>query len=1054
MQKTTPIVESNNFIILDKYDARPRTNHSYQSEEELETSFIQDLKNRGYEYLSDMHTPEGLLENLRVQIESLNAEALNKMRFSDAEWDRLLLNWLNNPTDGPVEQSRRIHNNYICDFTFDDGHIENIYLFDKKNLTRNKVQVIHQVEQRGKHLNRYDVTILVNGLPLVQVELKARGVNIREAFNQVHRYSKESFNSQASLFKYLQVFVISNGTDTRYFANTTKRNKHGYDFTMNWARADNTTIRDLEDFTETFFQKQTLLPLLLHYSVLDSTDTLLVMRPYQIAATERILWKIRVTHENKLWNKREGGGYVWHTTGSGKTLTSFKAALLATELDYVDKVLFVVDRRDLDLQTMTEYKRFSENSVNSSADTAGLRKNLAMADNKIVVTTIQKLNNLVKSTPSLPVYNQRVVFIFDECHRSQFGAIQRNITNRFKRYCQFGFTGTPIFPENALGDETTESIFGKRLHAYVITDAIRDEKVLKFKVDYHEVLPQFKDAEAKQGAVDLSPMEYREGLLHPLRIERITSYILDNFRQKTLRRGLGHKGFNALFAVSSVDAAKLYYASFKELQGKRSPGKQLKVATIFSFSANEEQRALEDECLVHDTPDALAELSAKEFLAQAISDYNAMFATSYGLDSESFQNYYADVSRRLKNQEIDLLVVVDMFLTGFDAPTLNTLFLDKDLRNHGLIQAYSRTNRIYDSTKSFGNIVSFRNLDTATINALALFANEDPAKVRGIAEIVLEKSYKEYMEGFTDPVTGAVHRGFLAILQDLQRFSPTDDFQGYRESEKKDFAKAFGEYVRVTHILQSYDQFGALEKLSALAQSGIENLDQGDLEAFQQKHGLSDDEMKTILGIRLPSEREFLDYTSNYNKVRYWILKERKAKAQSESHIDWSDVTFEVELLKSQEITLDYILELLCKLHTGRTSKADLVEEARKLIQASLGHRAKESLLVDFINQYDFEAVTDQDGLLADFYAFARAEQETEFETLVHAENLKPDSTRRYLALSLQNGYASDQGTNINDCMTPMSPLNPEYTQKKAQIFYRLSAFVDKYGGIGGFSWD
>ncbi|HCN7065028.1 TPA: type I restriction endonuclease subunit R, partial [Escherichia coli] len=638
---------------------------------------------------------------------------LNGVMFNDSEWRRFTEQYLDNPSDGILDKTRKIHIDYICDFIFDDGRLENIYLIDKKNLMRNKVQIIQQFEQTGSHANRYDVTILVNGLPLVQIELKKRGVAIREAFNQIHRYSKESFNSENSLFKYLQLFVISNGTDTRYFANTTKRDKNSFDFTMNWAKSDNTLIKDLKDFTATFFQKHTLLNVLVNYSVFDSSQTLLVMRPYQIAATERILWKIKSSFTAKNWSKPESGGYIWHTTGSGKTLTSFKAARLATELDFIDKVFFVVDRKDLDYQTMKEYQRFSPDSVNGSENTAGLKRNLDKDDNKIIVTTIQKLNNLMKAESDLPVYNQQVVFIFDECHRSQFGEAQKNLKKKFKRYYQFGFTGTPIFPENALGSETTASVFGRELHSYVITDAIRDEKVLKFKVDYNDVRPQFKSLETETDEKKLSAAENQQAFLHPMRIQEITQYILNNFRQKTHRTFPGSKGFNAMLAVSSVDAAKAYYATFKRLQeeaaNKSTTCKPLRVATIFSFAANEEQNAIGE--ISDETFDTSAmDSSAKEFLDAAIREYNSYFKTNFSTDSKGFQNYYRDLAQRVKNQDIDLLIVVGMFLTGFDAPTLNTLFVDKNLRFHGLMQAFSRTNRIYDATKTFGNIVTFRDL--------------------------------------------------------------------------------------------------------------------------------------------------------------------------------------------------------------------------------------------------------------------------------------------------------------------------------------------------------
>src|SRR6056297_1893100 len=584
VEKTKTIAETKNFIVLDKYTKEWDAADRYQSEGDLERELVQDLVNQGYEFLPALTTPDAMLANARVQLEQLN-----NVTFSDHEWRRFVETYLDKPSDSIVDKTRKIHDDYIHDFVFDDGRIQNIYLVDKKNMARNKLQVIKQFEQVGTQANRYDVTILVNGLPLIQIELKKRGVAIREAFNQIHRYSKESFNSEHSLFKFLQLFVISNGTDTRYFANTTTRNKNSFDFTMNWAKSDNSLIKDLKDFTATFLQKRTLLNVLLQYSVFDVSDTLLVMRPYQIAATERILWKVKSSFEAKNWRKPESGGFIWHTTGSGKTLTSFKAARLATELDFIDKVFFVVDRKDLDYQTMKEYQRFSPDSVNGSDSTAGLKRNLSKDDNKIIVTTIQKLNNLMKSEADLPIYQKQVVFIFDECHRSQFGEAQKNLKKKFKRFYQFGFTGTPIFPENALGSETTGSVFGRELHSYVITDAIRDEKVLKFKVDYNDVRPKFKDFETEQDETKLSAAENKHALLHPERIREVSQYILNNYRQKTHRMHSGSSGFNAMFAVSSVDAAKLYYETLNALQA--SSDKPLRIATIFSFAANEEQSA-------------------------------------------------------------------------------------------------------------------------------------------------------------------------------------------------------------------------------------------------------------------------------------------------------------------------------------------------------------------------------------------------------------------------------------------------------------------------------
>ena len=948
-----PIAESKNFIVLDKYTQEWKVAESYQSEYDLEREFIQDLQNQGYEYLPGLNTPEALLANVRVQLQTLN-----NVQFADGEWLRFVETFLDKPSDSIVEKTRKIHDDYIHDFVFDDGRIQNIYLLDKKNIARNKVQVIKQFEQTGTHANRYDVTILVNGLPLVQVELKKRGVAIREAFNQVHRYSKESFNSEHSLFKYLQLFVISNGTDSRYFANTTQRNKNSFDFTMNWAKADNTLIKDLKDFTATFFQKHTLLNVLLHYSVFDVSNTLLVMRPYQIAATERILWKINGAYRAKNWSSLEGGGFIWHTTGSGKTLTSFKAARLATELEFIDKVFFVVDRKDLDYQTMKEYQRFSPDSVNGSDSTAGLKRNLEKDDNKIVVTTIQKLNNLMKSETDLPIYGKQVVFIFDECHRSQFGEAQKNLKKKFKQFYQFGFTGTPIFPENALGAETTASVFGRELHSYVITDAIRDEKVLKFKVDYNDVRPQFKAIETEQDEKKLSAAENKQALLHPDRIREITQYILNNFRQKTHRLQAGNKGFNAMFAVSSVDAAKLYYECFRELQkGSQTTQRPLRVATIFSFAANEEQEAVGD--IQDESFDVSAmNSSAKEFLSAAIADYNALFKTNFSVDSNGFQNYYRDLAKQVKAKEIDLLIVVGMFLTGFDAPTLNTLFVDKNLRYHGLMQAYSRTNRIFDATKTFGNIVTFRDLEQATIAAITLFGDKNTKNV------VLEKSYKEYMEGFTDVATGEARRGFVEVVKELETRFP-DPAAIEKEADKKAFAKLFGEYLRVENVLQNYDEFASLKELQS-----VDMTDPAAVEAFKVKHYLNDDDLTALAAITLPAERKIQDYRSTYNDVRDWLRREKSSAEKDKSTIDWDDVVFEVDLLKSQEINLDYILELIFEHNKKIKSKSELVDEVRRVIRASLGNRAKESLLVDFINQTDLDQIGDKASVIDAFFTF------------------------------------------------------------------------------------
>lgn len=1039
LTQTTPIAQTNHFIVLDKYQKKPQTT-TYQSEADLEKELITDLVNQGYEYRQDINNHDKLLANVRVCLQNLNHIA-----FTDREWTHFVEEYLDKPADGLIEKTTKIHDDHIHDFVFDDGHVQNIYLLDKKQLTGNKLQLISQFEQTGTYANRYDVTILVNGLPLVQIELKKRGVAIREAFNQIHRYTKESFNKDNSLFKYLQIFIISNGTDTRYFANTTKRDKNSFDFTMNWARADNTPIKDLKDFSATFFEKKTLLNVLINYSVFDVRQTLLIMRPYQIAATERILWKIASSYHAKNWSNPTSGGYIWHTTGSGKTLTSFKAARLATELDFIDKVFFVVDRKDLDEQTIKEYRRFSPDSVNGSTSTTQLKQNIAQDDNKIIVTTIQKLNNLIKSENNLPIYDKQVVFIFDECHRSQFGEAQKNIQKKFKKFYQFGFTGTPIFPDNASDAQTTADVFGQQLHSYVITDAIRDEKVLKFKVDYHNVLPKFKTDENEQDLAKLSAAENRKALMHPERIREISRYILDRFHQKTHRNNATGKGFNAMLAVSSVNAAKLYYETLNDLQ--KDHAKPLKIATIFSYTANEAQDAIgeiEDESFEVSAMNS----TAKEFLQSAISDYNAYFKENFSVSSKEFENYYRNLSKRVKNQEIDLLIVVGMFLTGFDAPTLNTLFVDKNLRYHGLIQAYSRTNRIYNATKTFGNIVTFRNLEEPTIEAIKLFGNKNTRHV------VLEQPLDDYLDGYTDVLSGDAHRGFIAIIDELnERFGEPDNI--ITEIDKKDFAKLFGEYLRTENALKNFDEYQAMMALKRLPpisdemdEATVTQITQS-IQEIQNKYQLDDDTLERLDAIALPSERMIQDYRSTYNDICDWISHNKHAQTQADSTISWDDVVFEVDLLKSQEINLDYILGLIFEHNQQAQDKTAIVDEIRRLIRSSLAHRAKESLIVDFIHQTNFDELPDKAGVIESFYQYAQAKQKKEADELISDENLNKDAALRYIATSLKRGYASENGTGLNDILPKMSPLNPNYLTKKQSVFQKIAHFVEKFKGIG-----
>jgi len=1034
VEKTTPIAELNNFIVLDRYESAWERATSYQSEDDLERELIQDLIHQGYEFLPHLTTPEAMLANVREQL-----QILNKVRFSEAEWLRFAETYLDRPNDDRLDKTRKLHDDYIHDFVFDNGLIQNIYLLDKNKIARNKVQVIRQFEQTGKHKNRYDVTILVNGLPLVQIELKRRGVALEQAFNQIHRYSKESFNEAHSLYKYVQLFVISNGTDTRYFSNTTKRDKNHFDFTINWARADNSLIKDLKDFTATFLQKHVLLHVLLTYCVFDTQNNLLVMRPYQIAATERILWKIKNIFETQNWRKAargslpENGGYIWHTTGSGKTLTSFKAARLATQLDFIDKVFFVVDRKDLDDQTMREYLRFSPDSVNGSNSTAGLKRNLDKDDNRIIVTTIQKLNNLMKSEKDLNIYHKQVVFIFDECHRSQFGEAQQNLKKKFKKFCQFGFTGTPIWEKNAYGEQTTEKVFGSRLHSYIITDAIRDEKVLKFKVDYNDVRPKFKQIEEEKDEKKLKEAE--KAFLHPERIREISRYILSNFHHKTHRLQGGNEGFNAMFAVSSIDAAKLYYETLNALQGTSE--KKLKIATIFSFAANEAQNPLG--AVPDETFDVSAmNSSAKEFLQAAIQDYNRLFKTSYSLDGNGFHNYYRDLGTRIKAREVDLVIVVGMFLTGFDAPRLNTLFVDKNLAYHGLIQAYSRTNRILGKTKDFGNIVTFRDLEQATIEAIILFGDENTKHV------MLERSYQEYMEGFKDIVKGEVRRGFKVLVKDLEQRFP-DPMKIETEADKKEFVKLFGDYLRAENILQNYDEYTSLQ-----AWQDIDASDAQAVAAFKAAHHLDDAALAAMKTVKLLTPRQIQDYKSSYHDIRQWLRHQKAGDERENATVNWDDVVFEVDLLKSQEINLDYILEQVFEKNKKIKDKAALIEDVRRIIRASLDNRAKEGLMIDFISQTNLDAIGDKASLIEAFYKFAQEAQKREAEALIAAEELKPQETKRYLMASIKQEFASDDGNGLNSVLPDLGPFDKGYFGKKRTVFQKITEFVEKFKGVGG----
>ena len=997
--KTSPIAEMQGGIVLARFEKPERRVEEYQTESQLEENMINNLVSQGYERL-DVRSMDDLYINLRVQIEKLN-----DIKFSDSEWKKFLLEYLDAPNDGIIEKTRKIQENHIYDFIFDDGRLRNIKIIDKKNIHNNHLQVVNQVTVAK---NRYDVTILVNGLPLVHIELKKRGVNIREAFNQIQRYEDESFNLDNSLYKFVQIFVISNGTYTRYFANTTERDKSNYEFTCEWADAKNRVIVDLEDFTATFFEKRTILEVLTKYCIFNSRNVLLIMRPYQIAATERLLWRINSSFENKKAGSVEAGGFIWHTTGSGKTLTSFKSARLATELDYIDKVFFVVDRKDLDYQTMREYQKFQKDSVNGSKDTKELKISIEKQDNKIIVTTIQKLNEFVKSNKGHEIYNKHCVFIYDECHRSQFGLAQKNIQSLFKYYYQFGFTGTPILVENSIdGKTTTASVFGAQLHSYVITDAIRDGKVLKFKIDYNSINPKFKSSEEETDDEKLKSLENKM-FLHPERITEITKYILDKFDLKTYRntqytvKDKRINGFNAMFAVQSVDAAKMYYEEFKKQQENLPEDKKLKVATIFSYAPNEERASgeIEEESM----SSSAMSTTAKQFLTNVVDDYNSFFQTNFTIDGNGFENYYKDLSSRVRNKEVDLLIVVGMFLTGFDAPTMNTLFVDKNLRYHGLIQAFSRTNRILNKMKAFGNIVCFRNLEKATKDAIKVFGDENSINV------IIERSYDEYINGFTDEDSGVVFKGYKGLCEEIIEKFP-DPTEIKLEKDKKEFVKLFGEILKRENILRNYDEFSSFEKII--------------------------------------SERLKQDMTSTYIKIKEERISQKPPIIDPDGPvIDFSDVEFHIDLLKTEEVNLDYILALILeKAKEQGTNNETLKEEIRRLIRSSLGTRAKEELIIEFINRTDLTKFDKNEDILEAFYEYAKIEKEQKINELISEENLK-EKSKKFIEKSISRGYVAQGGTELDDVLPPVGRRGGAREVKKQSVLSKLKDIVKVFVGI------
>ena len=970
---------------------------SYQSEAQLEGAFIKQLCNQGYEYLT-VDSEEDLIANLRKQL-----EALNKVMFTDKEWNRLFKGWIASDNEGIVEKTRRVQQDHVYPLRRDDGTVKNIQLLDKRNVYNNHLQVMNQYTQTGNHENRYDVTILVNGLPLVHVELKRRGIAIEEAFNQIERYQRDSFWSGSGLFEYVQLFVISNGTHTKYYSNTTRfsaieeakgskrkgrKTSNSFKFTSWWAAADNVPIYDLVPFTSAFFAKHALLNILTKYCVFDVDERLLVMRPYQIVATERILNRILVSeNDKKMLGTLRAGGYIWHTTGSGKTLTSFKTAQLASAMDGIDKVMFVVDRKDLDYQTMKEYDRFEKGAVDGSESTAVLTRQLADPNCRILVTTIQKLSNFIRKNKKHEVYDQHCAIIFDECHRSQFGDMHKDITKHFKNYHLFGFTGTPIFAENARSGgnpqlRTTEQAFGDKLHTYTIVDAIRDENVLPFRIDYIKTIKD-RDEYPDEKVYDI----YRQGAYQAAdRVDLIVNYILDHYAQKTKRdrnyllKDQRVMGFNSIFATASIPMAKVYYSAFKRLQEGRG-GEQLKIALIYSFGPNES----DDGCGLPDESFDVESLDtpSRDFLDAAIDDYNAIFATSFDTSSLGFQNYYKDISERLKNRELDMVIVVNMFLTGFDATTLNTLWVDKDLKDHGLIQAFSRTNRILNFVKAYGNIICFRNLEDNVNHAISLFGDKDAGG------IVLLKPYSEYLAEYQE-----------RLVQLYDNFPLGEVILG--EQAERDFIRLFGVILRLRNILTSFDDFA------------------------------SDDTL---------SPRDEQDYRSIYQD-----LHSKWRPQGEESTIINDDLVFEVELLKQADINIDYILMLVQKYHNGHCQDKVLIADIERAIKSSYELRNKKDLIDAFI-----DGLESSDDVTADWERYIAEAKQRELSAIVEEENLDEAATEAFVNKAFADGEIEASGTNITNLMyykpSRFAP-DSQYSELKNRVIARLKAFLERFKGL------
>ncbi|CKH13657.1 Type I restriction enzyme EcoR124II R protein [Fusobacterium polymorphum] len=983
--------------------------YTYQSEADLEREFIKNLQNQGYEYLI-IHNEKELIANLKGKLEKLN-----NIIFSEKEWERFFKEKIANKNESIIEKTRTIQEDYIKSFTRDNGTLINIFLIDKKNIHNNFLQVINQYEEEnGNHNTRYDVSILVNGLPLIHIELKRRGVAIREAFNQINRYQRDSFWAGSGLFEYVQIFVISNGTNTKYYSNTTrarhikemsynkrkvKKSSNSFEFTSYWADANNKAITDLVDFTKTFFAKHTILNVLTKYCIFDTSDTLLVMRPYQISATERILSKIQLANNYKWVGKIDAGGYIWHTTGSGKTLTSFKTAQLASQLDYIDKVLFVVDRKDLDSQTQKEYDRFSKGSANGNTSTKILKAQLEDRyenKSKIIITTIQKLGHFIKQNKNHEVFKKNIVLIFDECHRSQFGELHLAITKTFKNYFMFGFTGTPIFPKNSNGSsktlfKTTEQTFGDKLHTYTIVNAINDGNVLPFRIDYINTIKEKENIQDKK----VNAIDIEKAMSDPNRIREIVSYIIDHFEQKTMRnkhyelKDQRLSGFNSIFAVSSIPVAKKYYLEFKKQLEEKN--KNLSIATIFSYSANEEENTdnLDDESFDTENLD----LGSREFLEEAILDYNKKFGTNFDTSADGFQLYYEDLSKRTKNKEIDILIVVNMFLTGFDATTLNTLWVDKNLRMHGLIQAFSRTNRILNSIKTFGNIICFRDLQNETDEAIALFGNKEAGG------IVLLKTYEEYYNGYEDD-KGREKEGYSQLIKELQNKFPIGE-QIIGEQNEKEFIILFGNILKIKNILSAFDKFTGNEILS---------------------------------------EREYQDYQSIYIDLYEEIKKTKNTDKESIN----DDVIFEIELIKQVEINIDYILMKVAEYYKSNKKDKEILIDIKKAIDSSIELRSKKELIEGFIDR-----VNSSKNVTDDFKKFVREEKEKDLEKVIEEEKLKPEETKKFIDNSLRDGTLKTTGTDIDKLLPPVSRFGGgNRIEKKLGVIEKLKGFFDKYLGL------